>query len=145
MTTLALAADARTGVLAIARPAVLQAMVTYADAGVGQSRIQIYGTTRPATAGDDPGGAPLATIVLSDPCGTVTDEVLTLVQASEIGDLIATNGDAVWGRWETGTGDPIADGDVTDDAGDGPFKLGGTDGVTLNAGGRVLLGIVEMT
>ena len=84
----------------------------------------------------------------SDATTTAVEKTIATAKekyGDKIGDLIATNGDAVWGRWETGTGDPIADGDVTDDAGDGPFKLGGTDGVTLNAGGRVLLGIVEMT
>lgn len=144
MTTMALAPAARLAALVAARPAVLQAFVNYADAGAGPSRIKIYGTTRPATSGDAPGGSPLVTLVLTNPCGAVTSGELSLTQASVIGDLITTNGAAVWARWETGDGFPIADGDVTDMAGDGPFRLAGADGVTLNAGGRAILGAVTL-
>lgn len=145
MTTLALAAAARAAALAAARPAILQALVTYADTGGGPSRIKVYGTARPATAQDAPGGAALVTLVLTNPCGAVTDGVLALTQASGIGDLIAANGAAVWARWETGGGEPVADGDVTDMAGDGPIKLAGASGVNLNAGGRAILGAVALT
>ena len=145
MTTLALAAAARTAALAAVRPAILQAFIDLADAGAGPARVKIYGTTRPATAGDAPGGSALATLVLTKPCGTVEVGGILLTQASLIGDLIAANGAAVWGRWESSEGDPIADGDVTDLAGDGPFKLDGADGVNLYAGGRAILGATALS
>ena len=145
MTTLALAASARTATLAAVRPAILQALIDLADAGAGPARLQIYGTTRPGTAGDPPGGSALATLVLTKPCGTVEVGGILLTQESVIGDLIATNGAAVWGRWESSDGDVIADGDVTDMAGGGPFKLDGADGVNLNAGGRAILGATALS
>ncbi|MGF2525880.1 hypothetical protein ACQUW0_26485, partial [Ralstonia pseudosolanacearum] len=70
---------------------------------------------------------------------------ILLTQESVIGDLIAVNGAAVWGRLATSEGDPIADGDVTDMAGDGPFKLDGADGVNLYAGGRAILGATALS
>lgn len=145
MTTLALAADARALALAAVRPAMLRAFLAYADSDTPASRIYIYATTRPAIAGDAPGGAPLVTIVLTKPCGEEVGGTVSLTQASEIGDLIAADGVAVWGRWATGNGDPIADGDVTDAAGDGPFRLLDADGVSLYAGGRAILGAVALT
>ena len=145
MTTLALAAAARVAALVVARSAILQGLVSYADSGTGASRIQIYASTRPPIAGDDPAATPIATLVLTKPSGAVADGVLSLTQASVVGDLIAANGAALWARWETSAGDPVADGDVTDMAGDGPFKLAGADGVNLNAGGRAILGAVALT
>ena len=145
MTTLALSAAARAAALVSARPAVLQALIDLADAGTGPAQLEIYGTTRPATSGDAPGGAALATLVLTKPCGTVELTGILLTQESVIGDLIAANGAAVWGRLATSEGDPIADGDVTDMAGDGPFKLDGADGVNLYAGGRAILGATALS
>lgn len=145
MTTLALAADARVAALAAARPAILQALIGLADAGAGPARLKIYGTTRPATSGDAPGGSALATLVLTKPCGTVEVGGILLTQESVIGDVIAANGEAVWGRWENSEGDPVADGDVTDMVGDGPFKLDGADGVNLYAGGRAILGATALS
>jgi len=145
MSTLALAAVARAATLVAARPAILQALIDYADSGAGPARLKIYGTTRPATAGDAPGGSALATLVLTKPCGTVEVDGILLTQESVIGDLIAANGAAVWGRWENSDGDPVADGDVTDAAGAGPFKLDGADGVNLNAGGRAILGATALS
>lgn len=145
MSTLALTPAARTAALAAARPAILQALIAYADSGAGPSRLQIYGTTRPAVVGDPAGGDPLVTMTLTDPAGAVVSGVIALTQASVIGDLIMTNGAAVWGRWETSAGDVVADGDVTDMAGAGPFKLDGADGVNLNAGGRAILGSTALS
>ena len=145
MSTLALTPAARTAALSGARTAILQALIAYAASGTGPSRLQIYGTTRPATVGDAPGGAPLVTMTLTDPSGTIASGAIALTQASVIGDLIMTNGAAMWGRWETSAGDVVADGDVTDMAGAGPFKLDGADGVNLNAGGRAILGSTALS
>ena len=145
MTTLALSAAARAAALVAVRPAVLQSLIDQADAGAGPARLQIYGTPRPGTAGDPPGGSALATLVLTKPCGTVEVGDILLTQESAIGDLIAANGAAVWGRWESSDGDVIADGDVTDMVGGGPFKLDGAGGVNLYAGGRAVLGATALS
>lgn len=117
----------------------LTAVRDYADLGTGNSTISFYSTTRPA-----PGAAeaadPLVVIVLAKPSGTVAGGLLLLEQDAVGGDLILNTGDAVWGRWFNGDGDWMADGDVTDEAGDGDFKVAGTAGTTLYAGGRAILG-----
>ena len=45
-----------------------------------------------------------------------------------------------WGQWCDGASRAIASGAVTDEAGDGPFKLAGTAGTLIYEGGLVLLG-----
>ena len=53
--------------------------------------------------------------------------------------LEASLGLATWAAWCDGDGTPIFWGLVTDEAGAGPFKLRGTSGTMLYAGGAVLL------
>lgn len=128
-----------------ARAAMLAGLVAKADLTGTASRIDVYGTTKPVTPGGAAGGSPLVTIVLTDPCGSVTDGVLSLTQADVLGDLISTTGTAVWARWKSGDGSILADGLVTDEVGAGPFKLRGTTGNNLYAGGRAVLGAVALT
>lgn len=117
----------------------LQGTLAFADAGAQNSRIRIYGTDRPATGGD-PLAAPLVEITLAKPCGAIDAGVLTLVQADAGGDLIAETGTALWARWVNGDEMHVADGSVSDAAGDGDFKVSGTAGTLLYAGARALLG-----
>lgn len=117
----------------------LAATAAFADTGLQNSRILVYATARPATGGD-PLAAPLVEIVLAKPCGVVAAGVLTLVQADAGGDLIADSGTALWARWINGSNELVGDGKVTDEAGDGDFKLSGTAGTLLYAGARALLG-----
>jgi len=111
----------------------------FADTGVQNSRIMLYATSQPAL-GADPGGAPLVTLLLAKPCGTVTGNALTLVQADLGGDLIMDTGSVVWARWVNGDDALVADGTVSDSAGTGDIKLAGTTGTLLYAGARALLG-----
>lgn len=117
----------------------LAGTAAFADTGVQNSRIWLYDTVQPAF-GADPGGAPLVEILLAKPCGTIAAGVLTLLQANPGGDLIASTGSALWGRWVNGSGDIVADGTVSDAAGTGDFKVSGTTGTLLYAGARALLG-----
>ena len=118
----------------------LMGTVAYSDSGsAGAGSIAFYGTTQP-DFGEDPGGTALVTVVLAVPSGSVIDHVLQLVQASSIGDFISNTGIALWARWSNSDGGIVADGKVTDDAGTGPFKIGGADGTQLYAGGRMILG-----
>jgi len=118
----------------------LAATAAYADTGVQNSRIRLYATPQPAL-GADPGDLPLVEILLAKPCGAVVADVLVLSQAAPAGDLIAASGAALWGRWINGTGDIVADGTVSDAAGSGDFKLSGSTGTAIYAGGRAVLGI----
>ena len=122
----------------------LQGTLTFADTGARNSRIRIYGTARPATGGDAL-AAPLVEITLAKPCGVIDAGALTLIQADAGGDLIAETGTALWARWVNGDEMLIADGSVSDAAGDGDFKVSGTTGTMLYAGARALLGISTLS
>lgn len=111
----------------------------FADTGVQNSRIHLYATVQPAT-GADPGGAPLVTLLLAKPCGTVTGGALALEQADPAGDMIMSTGTVVWARWVNGNDALVADGTVSDSAGTGDIKLNGTTGTLLYAGAYALLG-----
>jgi hypothetical protein len=117
----------------------LEATRDFADLGTGNSTILLYSTTQPL-----PGAAeaadPLVTITLAKPCGSLISNLLVLEQDAPAGDLIVNTGAALWGRWINGNGDWMADGDVTDESGAGDFKVVGTAGTTLYAGGKAILG-----
>ena len=109
----------------------LQATLAYADAGSDASRIALY----------DAAEQLLVTLTLTKPCGLITaDGSLLLTQASGGGDMILVSGQATTGVWMTGDGKLIARGLVTDEAGQGHFKLLGSTGTQLYAGGKAILG-----
>lgn len=87
----------------------------------------------------------LAVLVLASPCGEIVGNKLVLAQADPEGDLIAANGSAVSALWYSYDDVLLASGAVTDEAGAGPFKLSGTTGTLMLAGGRAILGLTELT
>lgn len=108
----------------------LQATVAFADSGPGASVVRLY----------DAGVQLLATLTLTKPCGTITaGGTLQLTQATA-GELILVSGLAATGEWVTSDGKLVGHGLVTDEAGDGHFKLLGTSGTQLYAGGLAILG-----
>lgn len=113
----------------------LAATAAFADSGALSSRIRLY----------DAANVLLVTIVLAEPCGAVAGHKLVLQQAAPGGDLIAVQGSAVKGVWINGAGAMVAEGTVTDAAGDGDFKVSGTTGTMLYAGARAILGPTELT
>ena len=117
------------------REAHLAATVALADSGSGNSYIVVYNAA----------AAPLATLHLAKPCGTVSGAVLRLSQQEPGGDLIAETGIATSASWFAGNGILVAQGAVTDESGPGPFILGGSAGTQLYAGGRAILGETEIT
>lgn len=117
----------------------LAATRDYLDAGAGNARIRFYSTPRPAS-GEAPGGAHLVEVVLAKPCGTISDGVMLLHQLAAAGDMIALDGAAVWARLVTGAAEFAVDGDVSDEAGSGLFRIAGTKGTLLYAGGSMILG-----
>lgn len=109
----------------------LQATLAFADSGAQASRISLY----------DAADQLLVTLTLTKPCGAIgPDGVLLLTQASGGGDMIAASGQAVKAVWSTSDGKLIGQGMVTDEAGEGHFKLLGSTGTQLYAGGKAILG-----
>lgn len=87
----------------------------------------------------------LAVLVLASPCGEIVDGKLVLAQADPEGDLIAANGFAVAALWYSYDNELLASGAVTDEAGAGPFRVSGSEGTRMLAGGRAILGLTELT
>lgn len=121
----------------------LQASLAFANTGAGNSTLTFYATMQPER-GEPAGGTPLVVVILAKPCGTVTAGVLTLSQADPAGDLVAVSGTPLWARWLSGDGALVGDGDVSDGAGNGFFKIAGTNGTMLYAGGSMLLGATAL-
>lgn len=111
----------------------LEAVVTFLALGNSAARVDLYGTVRPAN-GADPGGAPLVSIALLEPVGTVTTGVLTITPPESA--MISVTGVAVWARLVNGSGAPAWDCDVSEEGGPGEVWL---DSVQLFAGGRATI------
>lgn len=109
----------------------LQATLAFADSGPDASRIALY----------DAAEQLLVTLTLTKPCGQITEPgYLLLTQANGGGDMITTSGQAATGIWSTSDGKLVGRGLVTDEAGAGHFKLLGSTGTQLYAGGKAILG-----
>ena len=107
-----------------------QASVDLADAGPNNSCIKLYTAQ---------GGTLLGIRRLAKPCATISAAgVITLLTSTDQ-DLVTTSGVSTYGTWVDGNDNAIASGLVTDAAGAGPFKLGGTNGTQLYHGGIVQL------
>lgn len=107
-----------------------QASIDLADAGPAPASLRLY---------DAPGGTLLAQRTLASPCGTLTPEGRIALQAATLQDVALATGSVTWAEWCNGHGQAIASGTVTDESGAGPFKLGGSVGTLIYAGGMVLL------
>lgn len=107
-------------------------IVAAIDAGAGAGKLRLYNGTRPAT-----GGAVttlLAELTFSDPCGTVTNGVLTFSAITS--DAMADNtGTATWFRIVDSTGAFVLDGTITVTGGGGDITMTSTSiqaGVTVD-------------
>ncbi len=129
----------------------LQATITAADAGSGNSRIRIYNTARPVTIGTAHADAPQAEIVLAKPCASIVDGLLVIHPADEAGAMVLQQGLPRWGDWISAAGVVLARGDVTDMAHDGCWRVMGGQTPTgetsplLYAGGLVVLGSTTLS
>ena len=103
------------------------------DSATDKGYIEFYSATRPGSI------TPAARATLARPCGTMVTGYLKLVPDAAGGEMVTATATILWGRIFKGDGTPVADGDVTDESGDGAFKLAGTAGTTLFAGGYLLL------
>lgn len=87
--------DRSANVITAMRNGAMSALAAQIDAaGIG-SKLVCYATTRPAPNGT-PGGAPMVSVILDYPCGSVAAGVLTLAD-TEFAQITA-GGTAVWAR-----------------------------------------------
>jgi hypothetical protein len=116
----------------------LNAVVNFLAIGTQNARVQIYAGQRPNFGGQAQGDL-LATIVLVEPVGEVSDGVLTITPTGE--SLIETSGQAPWARIVNGDGVLAWDCDVSDLNGTGELRLPST---MLYAGGytRIVSGLL---
>jgi hypothetical protein len=107
----------------------MQAVINQIDAGPGPGTVEI-GTAGMASV--------LAILTLADPCGTVTDDVLTLDFDPDISDPAAdATGTAAAARVKDSTGAVVISGlTVTQNGGGGNLEL---DNVSIVAGQAVAL------
>ena len=114
------------------------ASIAFADEGPAHSTIVFFAST-------DGTGAPLVTITLAKPCGTVAaGGAIVFAQDDPAGDMVLVSGAALSGLWVNGAGVVMGRGTVTDEAGNGHFKLRGTTGTTLYAGASAQLGVTAV-
>lgn len=108
-------------------------IVAAIDAGAGAGKLRLYNGTRPATGGTVT--TLLAELTFSDPCGTVTNGVLTFNNLTS--DASADNtGTATWFRIVDSTGAFVLDGTITVTGGGGDITMTSTSiqaGVTVDA------------
>lgn len=113
---------------------ILTAIRDALDAGASPGLIKIYSGTKPADAETAiTTQVLLATLTLSDPCGTVSAGVLTFATITSDSAADAT-GTATWARLTTSAGVAVADVDVSNTAGNGFIRL---NTVSIVAGGSV--------
>ncbi len=108
----------------------LAGTLAHLNTGTGNAGFWIFGNPRAATPTDAPGAAPLVTVYLDDPAGSVSGGVLTLAAGEDA--LIDVTGDAVWARAFNGNGDTAFDCNVSDPLGTATVRL---PSLTLYAGG----------
>jgi len=108
-------------------------LITALDGGTGPGTLKIYSGTMPESLAAVTDQVLLATLTLSDPCGTVTGNTLTFaaITEDESADASAT---ATWGRFADGDGVSIMDADAGNLASDAVIKLNTT---TIVEGGSV--------
>ena len=105
------------GFVATLRSSIATAIRDAIDAGAGAGKLRIYDGSRPATGGS--ATTLLAELTLSDPCGTVSNGVLTFSAITTDTAADAT-GTATWFRIVDSSNNAIIDGSV------------GTSGADLN-------------
>jgi hypothetical protein len=112
------------------------AILTAIDAGAGAGTRKIYTGPRPATGAAITTETLLGTLTFSDPCGTVTDGVLTFSALTADAEADAT-GTAAWYRDADSTGAFVSDGSIT--------ATGGGGDMTLNTVSIVASGPISVT
>lgn len=114
----------------------LNAVNNYLGRGGDHASVHLYSGARPAL-GAEPASAPLVTLALRNPVGTVENGQLKITPTDEA--LINTSGIATWARVVNGAGELAWDCDVSEPEGHAELRLTTTQ---LYAGGttRILSG-----
>ena len=125
-----------------ARLATTQGLI---DAGTTGGVVELYDSPQPAALGTVPTAPPCATIKLAKPCGVIDAGALKLSQKDVAGDMVALDSSDTGVKWalvRSSAGDIVMDATVSDNAAGatGDFKLSGSSGTRLFAGGYVLIG-----
>lgn len=120
--------------IAAVRTAMAAAMLTQFDAAAGPCTLKVYDGAQPA----DPTVAVstqvlLGTLTCSDPLGSTAAGALTFGAITQ-DNAADANGTAAWARLLDGAGNPVADFDVSNSAGNGVVKL---NTVTIVQGGPI--------
>lgn len=95
------------------------------DAGASTGKLRIYTATRPATGAAITTQTLLAELSFADPCGTVTNGVLTFSALTADSSADAT-GTAAWARVVDSDGNFVMDMSVTATGGGGDIELNTT-------------------
>lgn len=111
------------------------------DAGPAAGTLKFYGGTRPSTGSAISTQTLLATLAFSDPCGTVSNGVLTFSAISPDTSADAT-GTATWARGADSTGAFVVDMDVGPTGSGAAIQL---NNVNLVAGGEVSITSASLT
>ena len=128
------------GIATTHRNARMQVIVDAVDAGSAAGRLRIYKGTRPGTGGTPGAGDLLADLVLPDPCGTVTNGVLTFgTIADQAG---SATGSPTWCRFCDSDDNPVLDGDVGAVGSGALVELDGAP-IAIYAGGTILIGATK--
>lgn len=106
-------------------------LLALANTGSGRSTIVLF---------EAEGGLPVASRTLSSPCGELTgDGRIRLIPDSSVEDMILVSAEITYAEWRSADDELLAYGTVTDMAGAGPWKLAGTSGTSVYAGGLISL------
>lgn len=108
-------------------------VVNAIDAGASTGKLRLYTTPRPATGAAITTQTLLAELAFADPCGTVTNGVLTFSALTDDSNADAS-GIAVWARVVDSDGNFVMDMSVTATGGGGDIELNST---AIVAGGLV--------
>jgi len=122
------------GVKTSIRNAWVQTVADAIDAGATGGKIQFYDGARPATGAAITSQTLLGTVVLSDPCGTVVNGVLTLAGMPREDPNAAAVGPATWARITDSNDGFVCDASVTGNGGGGDIQLNST---TFTVGGII--------
>lgn len=115
-------------------------LLTALDAGGGPAIVEIYNNTIPATVATAvTTQTKLGTLTLSDPCGSVTDGMLTLDAITQDSSADAS-GVATWARLKDSTGAAVADVDITTTGGGGTLQM---NNISIVAAGPILISAFE--
>lgn len=98
------------GVSTAMRNAAMTARRDFIDAGATPGTLKLYTAPRPATGAAITSQTLIATVALEQPCGTVTDGVLSFAPIDPAAAVAV--GEPVWGRFENGDGTHALDVDV---------------------------------